>query len=189
MEEVTASGKMRDDADRRLLLRVAARDRESFRELYINYHRRLTRFLMRLTRRYDLAEEVINDTFLAVWHQAPGFRGEARVSTWIMSIAYRRALKTLQQTKLAGNAVAVAIDEAALLATDDLAQSELHEWVLQGLQQLPVEQRVVLELAYDFGHSCEEIAAIVECPVNTVKTRMFHARRKLREILPELAGA
>ena len=53
---------------------------------------------------------------------------------------------------------------------------------------LPLEQRLVLELTYFLGHSCEEIAAITDAPVNTVKTRMFHARRKLRELLPSLSG-
>jgi len=54
---------------------------------------------------------------------------------------------------------------------------------------LPLEQRLVLEFAYDMGYSCEEIAEIMDCPVNTIKTRLFHARRKLRDILPDLAGA
>ena len=55
--------------------------------------------------------------------------------------------------------------------------------------QLPVAQRLTLELAYHQGHSCEEIAQIMNCPVNTVKTRMYHARVKLRTLLPQLAGS
>jgi len=54
--------------------------------------------------------------------------------------------------------------------------------------QLVEEQRTVLELFYRFGHSCEEIAEMVDCPANTVKSRMFHARRKMRRLLPRLAG-
>jgi RNA polymerase sigma-70 factor, ECF subfamily len=57
------------------------------------------------------------------------------------------------------------------------------------LSRLPVEQRLTLELAYNMGHSLEEIAVITECPVGTVKARMFHAREKLRESLPSLSGA
>jgi RNA polymerase sigma-70 factor, ECF subfamily len=182
------STRARDDADQRLLQRVVARDRDAFRELYLGYHRRLARFLMRITRRHDLAEEVINDTLWAVWRQAQTFRGESRVSTWIMSIAYRRALKALDQLKRAPSDSAMSPDDALLLAPDEVSESEVNEWILLGLQQLPNEQRLVLELAYDFGYSCEEIARIVDCPINTVKTRMFHARRKLRDILPALAG-
>ncbi len=68
-------------------------------------------------------------------------------------------------------------------------QAELREWLAVGLGKLPHEQRMVLELAYHVGNSCEEIAVIMECPVNTVKTRMFHARRKLKGLLIDLAGA
>lgn len=187
-EPLTIPPRSRDETDQQLLARVALHDREAFRELYISYHRRLSRFLMRLTKRYDITEEVINDTLWVVWRQAAVFRGDSRVSTWIMGIAYRRSLKALRQLKTLTSLQALPGDSEALLAPDGAVQSETSEWVLQGLNRLPLEQRLVLELAYDLGHSCEEIAAIVDCPVNTVKTRLFHARRKLREILPELAG-
>jgi len=68
-------------------------------------------------------------------------------------------------------------------------QVELREWLGVALGKLPHEQRMVMELAYHVGHSCEEIAAIMQCPVNTVKTRMFHARRKLKGLLTAAAGA
>ena len=77
----------REDSDRRLLDKVAAGDREAFRELYVVYHRRLARFLVRLTRRYEVAEEVINDTLWVVWRKAGEFRGDSRISTWILSPA------------------------------------------------------------------------------------------------------
>lgn len=187
MDERT-SNTSRNDADQLLLSRVITQDRDAFRELYIVYHRRLSRFLLRLTRRHDIIEEVINDTMWIVWKQAVTFRNESQVSTWIMGIAYRRTLKSLRQHFPAseGN---IDVNDALLTAPDVNASAETHEWILQGLNQLPLEQRLVLEFAYDMGHSCEEIAAIMECPVNTVKTRLFHARRKLRDILPELAGA
>lgn len=188
-EQLLSVTPSRDETDQQLLQRVAAHDREAFRELYIIYHRRLSRFLMRLTKHYEITEEIINDTLWAVWRQADSFRHESRVSTWILGIAYRRTLKALRQFKTPAGFHAVPVEEDALIAPDEVAQSEIHEWVLQGLSQLPWEQRMVLEFAYDLGHSCEEIAAIMDCPVNTVKTRLFHARRKLREILPALAGA
>ncbi len=179
---------LREDADRRLLAKVAARDREAFRELYIIYHRRLARFLMRLTRRYELAEEIINDTLMVVWRKAGEFRGDSRVSTWIMGIAYRRALKTLRSR---ANQVhdTVPIENEPLVAPDELGEAELGEWILLAMQQLPTDQRLVIEFAYGYGHSCEEIALIMDCPINTVKTRLFHAREKLRTSLPGLAGA
>jgi RNA polymerase sigma-70 factor (ECF subfamily) len=177
----------REDSDRRLLDKVAAGDREAFRELYVVYHRRLARFLVRLTRRYEVAEEIINDTLWVVWRKAGEFRGESRISTWIMGIAYRRALKTLRTR---GHQLddAVPIEGETLVAPDELGDAETGEWILLAMQQLPLEQRLALEYAYGYGHSCQEIALIMDCPANTVKTRLFHARVKLRALLPRLAG-
>jgi RNA polymerase sigma-70 factor (ECF subfamily) len=177
----------RDEGERRLLTRVAGGDREAFRELYIAYHRRLARFLTRLTRHYEIAEEVINDTLWVVWRKAGDFRGDSRVSTWIMGIAYRRALKTLRSRSHA-LIDAVPLENEPLVAPDELGAAETSEWILLAMRHLPTEQRLALEFAYGYGHSCEEIAQIMDCPVNTVKTRLFHARAKLRALLPGLAG-
>jgi RNA polymerase sigma-70 factor (ECF subfamily) len=177
----------REHTDRALLERVVARDRDAFRELYVAYHRRLARFLMRLTRRYEVAEEIINDTFWIVWRKAAQFRGESLVSTWIMGIAYRRGLKALRGTA-ARLAEGTDLETEQLAAPDDLAAAELSEWILLAMSQLPTEQRVTLEFAYGYGHTCEEIAQIMDCPANTVKTRLFHGREKLRRLLPGLAG-
>ena len=185
---LTNQQQLRDDSDRKLLDRVVAGDREAFRELYIAYHRRLARFLTRLTRHYEIAEEIINDTLWVVWRRAGNFRGESRVSTWIMGIAYRRALKTLH-SRGQRQFETTPIESEPLVAADELGEAETSEWIVLGMQQLPTEQRLALEFAYGYGHSCEEIAQIMNCPVNTVKTRLFHARAKLRAILPGLAGA
>lgn len=173
--------------DRDLLDKVAAGDREALRKLYVIYHRRLANFLLRFTRRRDLAEEVINDTFYVVWRQAGKFRGDSRLSTWIFGIAYRSAIRTLRR---GGHQLlhAIPVEEAQLPAPDDLEAAETCEWVTLAMLQLPTAQRLTLELAYRQGCSCEEIAQIMDCPVNTVKTRMYHARRKLRTLLPRLAG-
>lgn len=170
-----------NERELRLLSRVAQQDREAFRELYFIYHRRLNRFISRLTSRHDLIEEVINDTLWTVWKKAGDFRAASQVSTWILGIAYRQALSTLRRA----NAHALIDDPAGehLMAEDVQGKQELREWLDDALGQLPLEQRTVIELTYYLGHSCEEIAAIMECPVNTVKTRMFYARRKLKSTL------
>lgn len=177
-----------DDTERELLRRTAARDRDAFKALYLAYHRRLARFLVRMTRQYDVAEEIINDTMWVVWQKAGEFRGTARVSTWIMGIAYRRALKTLRRANLQSRWVDTSAD---LEFTDQGAtvdSAERRELVERALAHLPLEQRLVLEFTFFLGHSCGEIAEIMECPVNTVKTRLFHARRKLRALMPGLEG-
>ena len=171
-----------------LVRRTAARDRDAFRELYVIYHRRLARFLTRMTRHADVADEIINDTLWIVWQRAAEFRGSSRVSTWIMGIAYRRALKAFRRASLhvLRDVDTVAAEQHdAGAAVEDADRRQL---VTRALAELPLEQRIVLELTYYIGHSCQEIAEIMDCPVNTVKTRMVHARRKLRALLPGLTG-
>jgi RNA polymerase sigma-70 factor (ECF subfamily) len=175
-----------DDArDQLLVRRIAEGDRRALEELYHHYHRRLARFLTRVTTRYELAEEIINDTLWVVWKGAADFRSASQVSTWIVGIAYRRALATMRHVSvrpfLAG-------DFGETASADPAPGIEQRRLLERALATLPLEQRLVLELTYFMGHSCEEIAAITEAPVNTVKTRMFHARRKLRELLPPLSN-
>ena len=171
-----------DRRERALLTRIACGDDVALKELYLLYHRRLARFLMRITTRYDLAEEIINDTFWVVWRHAGEFRGASRVSTWILGIAYRRGLKTLQRSAPPPE---LGLEDTSC---EPCGQLELDEWLDAALDRLPPEQRMVIELTYHMGHSCEEISTIMQCPVNTVKTRMFHARRKLKGLLVTLAG-
>ncbi len=175
-----------NEAELALIRRISLRDRVALRELYVLYHRRLSRFLMRLTQRQDLAEEVINDTLLVVWNSADRFRGDSLVSTWIVGIAYRRALKSVRRRRSFELLELEAND--SLAGVDGLQACETQEWIEEALEELPIEQRLCLEMAYVLGHSCEEIAVITSCPVNTVKTRLFHARRKLSVLLPLLAG-
>ncbi len=179
-----------DNAERALLQRMAQGDREALAALYRPYHRRLARFLSRMTRRADVIDEVVNDCFWIVWQKAGSFRGDSRVSTWIMGIAYRCALKCLRQhgEDDASGLPPEGMAELPELSSDPNAEHELRDWLGKAMSRLPADQRLVLELAYGGGHSLEEIAAIVQCPVGTIKARMFHARVKLRNLLPDLAG-
>jgi RNA polymerase sigma-70 factor (ECF subfamily) len=180
---------IRDNAAELLLIgRVATRDRTALEVLYKSYAKRLARFLDRVTRRQDLVDEAINDTFWIVWKSAPDFRGDSQVSTWVIGIAYRCTLKALRRSGLLGSDQIVPSGEICS-DFDPFVDNELTNWVACGLQHLPVEQRVTIELAYYLGHSLAEISSIMDCPVSTVKARMFHARMKLRNILPRLAAA
>jgi RNA polymerase sigma-70 factor, ECF subfamily len=181
-----------DASQAELVRRIAGGDREALASLYRGYHRRLVRFLARLTRRADIIDEAVNDVFWVVWQHADRYRGDARVSTWIMGIAWRCALKALRThgAEPAAGAHGNDDDSDARSAFDDpFALHELSDWVAKGLARLSPEQRVAIELAYGGGHSLEEIAVIMDCPVSTVKARMFHARVKLRNLLPALAGS
>jgi len=176
-----------DDAT--LLLRVSRGDREAMRQLYCAYFRRLTRFLSRTIRDPQLVEEVVNDTMLVVWQHAGEFRGASRPSTWILGIAYRRALKALaRETSSRRRTMPLQSGDAAGPAIDGLVeQAERDEWLGAGLERLSAEHRLALELTYFMGLSCEEVAEVVGCPVGTVKTRVFYARQQLRAVLLELS--
>jgi RNA polymerase sigma-70 factor (ECF subfamily) len=171
--------------DRELIFRVARGDRDAFRDLYVHYHRRLARFLTRLTHRQEDAEEIINDTLWIVWQRAAEFRDASQVSTWIMGIAYRRALNMIRRAATHERVMAQERAEGEAAVGDPGQAAENRQLLNYALAQLPLEQRMVLELTYYLDHSCEEVAEIMECPVNTVKTRMFNARRKLRAMLAE----
>lgn len=128
---------------------------------------------------------MINDTLYAVWCQAGRFRGDSRVSTWIFGIAYHKALKALREDGRRTGPGAPLPAPPVLPVDPEARQRELRQSLEHALAALPPQQRLVIELAYFVGHSCEEIAAITSSPVNTIKTRMFHARERLRELLPE----
>lgn len=173
--------------ERALLQCVANRDRGAFAELYTGYHRRLTRFLRRVTQRHELIDDVINDTFWLVWQKAGEFRGHSKVSTWIIGIAYRCALRALRRT--GGATMAYEPDREGSEATaGPQPEAELRDWIDKAFVHLSPDQRVTLQLAYYLGHSLEEISEIMQCSVSTVKARMFHARVKLRALLPALGG-
>jgi RNA polymerase sigma-70 factor (ECF subfamily) len=177
----------REHHERELLKRIGVQDRQALRELYELYYQRLVRFLRRRTRRQDLVDEVINDTFMVVWDKAAWFRGDSRVSTWIMGVAHRRWLNLARTEHRAHTRIAPATTEEPHVR-DSADQCGLAELLERALDSLPADQRAVLELTYYVGHSCGEIAAIMDCPINTVKTRMFHARNKLRSLVPMLAA-
>jgi RNA polymerase sigma-70 factor (ECF subfamily) len=174
-------------SDHELLMAIGAGDRRALESLYLGYYRRLARFLSRFTQRYENVEEIVNDTFMSVWQGARDFRNASQVSTWIFGIAYRTALKSLRQQKNHG--ATRSIDDYPEQAVDPAHDTEVQDWLTQGLNQLPLEQRLTLELAYHMGYSLEEIALITDCPVGTVKARMFYAREKLRHFLPALGGS
>jgi RNA polymerase sigma-70 factor, ECF subfamily len=175
-----------DATDRLLLQRMAGGDRAALATLYRSYHGRLCRFLSRQTRRADLIEEVINDCFWIAWQKAGEFRGDSRVSTWIMGIAYRCGLKALRQR---GDEPVDedSIPEDRIPSSDPNEDRELRDWLGKGLERLSADQRVVVELVYGTGHTLDDVATIMQCPVGTIKARLFHARVKLRNVLPALA--
>jgi RNA polymerase sigma-70 factor (ECF subfamily) len=171
-----------NEHERQLLKRVVDEDRLAFERLYLSYHPRLFRFIYRLTGSHTVTDELVNDIMLLVWRQAASFRGDSKVSTWIFGIAYRQTMRRLSRTRSVANSQKEVID-----ASID-GRSDNEDWVRKGLKVLPLEQRVTTELVFFLGLSYREVAEVTNCPVSTVKTRMFHARRKLKDILSDIAS-
>ena len=172
-------------AERELLARVAARDLKAFERLYRMYQPRLTRFLTTLLRRPPLIEEVLDDTMMVVWQTAERFRGSSKPSTWIFAIAYRKAHKA--RLRWPEPVEEPTIDTRVSEEPDgvDVLQHErLHDALIKAMDQLSPDHRAVVDLTYFHGMGYREIAEVVDCPVDTVKTRMFHARRRLRHAMP-----
>jgi RNA polymerase sigma-70 factor (ECF subfamily) len=181
----SAAGRSSDEDDNALLQRIGRGDRAALAMLYRAYHYRLVRFLNRFTRSEAMIDEVINDTFLIAWQKAADFRGESRVSTWLMGIAYRVTLKALRQSGQQHEPLSPDSDD---MAFEPFTDHETRDWIAKGLALLKPEHRMVMELAYVMGHSLEEIAEITSTPTTAVKARMFHARVKLRNLMPALSG-
>lgn len=167
-----------------LLDRVRRGDRSAFSELYQRYQPRLYGYLLRLLANPVMVEEILDDVMLVVWTDARKYRGAAAVSTWIFGIAYRKALTAMRADRRYQSRLDRNTDPNAI-ASESMQHAE---WIRAGLARLSPDHRQVLELTYFGGFSYREIADIAGCPVNTVKTRMFHARRRLRILLPALAG-
>jgi RNA polymerase sigma-70 factor (ECF subfamily) len=170
--------------DSQLLERIIARDLQAFEQLYRHYQPRLSRFLINIVNRPQVVEEVLDDTMMAVWNTAANFRGASKVSTWIFAIAYRQAVKARSRwdeplPDLQDN------DQASHEAQPDelLQNSRSHDALVEAMEQLSSDHRAVVDLTYFHGLGYREIADIMGCPIDTVKTRMFHARRKLKRVI------
>jgi RNA polymerase sigma factor (sigma-70 family) len=167
-----------------LLERIRAGDDGAFQRLYRLYHPRLTNFLLKMVRRPQLVEEVLNDTLMVVWQRPDSFHGGSKLSTWIFAIAYRKALKGLKKfdDPQEDDEVAERVSEEES-PEENSATFRRRDMLAEVMQELSPAHRAVVDLTYYHELDYNEIARILDCPVGTVKTRMFHARRQLRRLL------
>jgi RNA polymerase sigma-70 factor (ECF subfamily) len=175
---------MQTTDDKALIERVAAGDKLAMRALFARHQTHVFRFLCGIVRDQSQAEDLLNDVFIDVWRQAGRFEGRSSVSTWLLAIARFKALSSLRRPREAE------LDEDKAAEIEDVAddpettaqkqdKSEILRTCLAGLS---TEHREIIDLVYYQEKSVEECATIVNIPVNTVKTRLFHARKRLSEI-------
>jgi RNA polymerase sigma factor (sigma-70 family) len=186
IHEIRSKRGAEDAEDLKLLKRVAVKDKVAFENLYLRFYPQLSRYLSRLVRRPEMVEEVVNDTLFVVWEKADQFQGRSKVLTWVIGIAYLKGIKALDKLRRIPDQHADELDDNIEETNDLISKLGLEEWLTSGLDLISADQRSVVELTYFFGYSYQEIAETMGCPVNTVKTRMFHARRRLANLLPQL---
>ena len=174
-----------DDAeDRALLARVGAGDRRAFDVLYTRHERRVYRYLLTLIADPHAAEDVLVEVMTIVWRDAAKFAGGSRATTWMLGIARHRALDA-RRSKARTSRDAPLEDVAEPASEADGPQEIMHRdlqaaEVKRALAELSTEHREVLQLAFFEELGYEEIAALLGIPENTVKTRVYYAKRQLK---------
>jgi RNA polymerase sigma-70 factor (ECF subfamily) len=171
--------------DTALLKAVAGGDRGAMQVLYARHHVRAYRFLLRLTKDESIAEELVSEVFLAVWRNAVSFSGQSEPSTWILAIARHKAFSALKRRppeRLTDEIINTIVDPAdgaqAIIERDDRSAA-----IQACLTRLSPDHREVIDLVYYHDKPIEEVAEITGAPKNTVKTRMFYARKSLAKLL------
>ena len=178
--------------DETLIAEIAAGNRLAMRNLYVRHERRVFRFIMRMVGDRCLAEEVLSEVFFDVWKKAGRFEGRSSVSTWLLGIARHKALtaaatKSRPSESLDGAAAMNIVDPTA--DPDEAMLSHERGTLLRRcLGALSPEHREIIDLVYYQEKSIKEIADLLGIPDNTVKTRMFYARKRLAALV-EAAGA
>lgn len=175
---------MQGTSDDALIERIASGDKLAMRVLFARHQVRVFRFLCSIMRDRSAAEDLLNEVFIDVWRQAARFEGRSSVSTWVLAIARFKALSALRRPREAE------LDEEAIAEIADLgddpevaAQKKDKGDILRAcLSALSSEHREIVDLVYYQEKSIEECAEIVRVPENTVKTRLFYARKRLAEI-------
>ncbi|HUV05629.1 MAG TPA: sigma-70 family RNA polymerase sigma factor [Armatimonadota bacterium] len=177
------------DADLALVLRVQAGDVSAFGELIDRHQRAIYGIVSRMVTSRDEADDLVQDIFVSAYRAIGSFRREAKLSTWLHTIAVNMTLKRLKKMKRQNM---LSIDDPAfglastIRAEDDpspdesLQQRERNDMVRRAIDTLPDKQRIVVVMHYFEQRPCDEIAAILKCSVGTVWSRLHYACRRLR---------
>jgi RNA polymerase sigma-70 factor (ECF subfamily) len=186
---VTSSGQssVKKTSDEALIRLISSGDRDAMRLLFARHNVRVFRFLKRMVGNDATAEDLLSEVFLEVWRSAGRFDARSQVSTWILGIARYKALSSLRQRSFDE------LDQDSYESVEDPAddpeislQKKQDSTLLQEcLKQLSAAHREVLDLIYYHEQSIEDVARIIGVSPGTVKTRAFHARKRVAELMAE----
>jgi RNA polymerase sigma-70 factor (ECF subfamily) len=182
---------MDNDEVKQLLVRIGREDQAAFRQLYKAFSQRVYAYVLNMLNDHARAEEVLVDTLYEVWRHPERFRGDSQFSTWLIGIARRKALMVYRARR--PDEVHADLDDIAETTASEtpdgyaeLAQKQRREGVQHCMGKLSDEHRECLHLVFYEGMGLAEVAEIQNCPEGTVKTRLFHARQKIKKCLESL---
>ena len=175
----------REPTDEQVLEAVGRGDDDALGELYDRFGRLAFRLAYRILRDRALAEDAVQEAFLAVWRSADAYKRErAKPSTWILTVVHRRAVDIVRREQSRrGEPLEVAPEPSVGAADEDAVLRDRRAAVQAALTKLPGDQRQALELAYYGGLTQSELAERLGVPLGTVKSRMFAGLGRLRELL------
>ena len=174
-----------DTSDEALVARIAQRDKQALQLLYSRHHVRIYRFALRFLNDEAAAEDTVSEVFIDVWRQAERFEGRSQVTTWLLAIARNKALSLLRRrsSEELDDEVAEFIEDPSDNPEVAMLKSQRASVLQDCLTQLSPAHREIVDLVYYHEKSVEEVAEIISVPANTVKTRMFYARKRIGELM------
>ena len=178
----------KDELITELVKAVPGGNEDAFRQLYEITNKRVFNYLYRLTHNQHMAEDLLMETFTEVWKSAKGFRAEAKGFTWMIGIARNRAMNTLRDKKIREEDIDEHLEDP-LTQKQNFTRSETAAIIENALNRLPSIHREVLDLIFLQEIVYEDVARITGVPLNTVKSRVFYAKEKLRNIFVSMGIA
>jgi RNA polymerase sigma-70 factor (ECF subfamily) len=176
-----------DNSDATLIEAIAAGDKQALQVLYGRHHVKVYRFALRFVRDESTAEDMVSEVFMDVWRQAERFERRSQVATWLLAIARNKALSTLRRrsNEQLDEEVAEFIEDPSDNPEVTMQKQERSEILRSCLEQLSAAHREIIDLVYYHERSIEEVSEIIGVPANTVKTRMFYARKRIAELMAD----
>ncbi len=173
------------DEEQKLIKQISKGDEEAFRRLYEFTFKSVYRYIYSFVNNLETAEDLMIETYLQVWLSAKKFRGESKALTWIFGIARNLTMNEIKKKDYRHDELTNSESQKAEQFRLT-AENEADYFMSMALKKLPIKHREVLDLIFMHELTYEEVAKILDIPLNTVKTRIFYAKEKLREILENM---